>query len=135
MRAFRVPSSASAAAVWTRYAEPRHWSEWAPHVRGAWGLAGADGRVRAGARGAVRLLGVLPVPARITAVDPGRSWSWRVGPVAMRHAVEPRPAGGCTIVLELSAPGALEAALAAGYGPLVVVLLGRLAARAAASDT
>jgi len=102
---------------------PQEWSSWAPHVRGAWGLG--DGEVRLGARGYARLLGVVPIPAQITAVDPGRSWTWQVGPVEMVHRVDPA-AEGCTVAVEISAPAPIEAALRIGYRPLVDRLLGRL---------
>jgi hypothetical protein len=100
-------------------------------VRGAVGLG--DPEVRAGARGFVRLAGVVPVPARILAVSPGRAWEWRVGLVEMRHAVDPRP-DGCEVRLELSAPGPLEVTLGASYGPLIALLLRNLA-RVAAGES
>ena len=102
---------------------PQEWSSWAPHVRGAWGLG--DGEVRVGARGYARLLGVVPIPAQITAVDPGRSWIWLVGPVEMVHRVE-STADGCAVAVEISAPAPIEAALRIGYRPLVDLLLSRL---------
>ena len=111
------------ARAWELIARPQEWSRWAPHVRGAWGLG--DGEVRVGARGYARLLGVVPIPAQITAVDPGRSWIWQVGPAEMVHRVDPT-AEGCTVAVEISAPAPIEAALRIGYRPLVELLLGRL---------
>lgn len=126
--------AAPPAVAWDLLARPGRWAEWAPHVRGAWGLAGEDGRVRAGARGAARLLGALPVPALVTAVDPGRSWTWRVGGViAMDHRVAPSAGQGSVITVTLAAPGPLESVLARTYGPLVGVLVARLA-RVAEAD-
>lgn len=109
--------------AWELIARPQEWSRWAPHVRGAWGLG--EGEVRVGARGYARLLGVVPVPATITAVDPGRSWTWQVGPVEMVHRVD-RAAEGCTVAVDISAPAPIEAALRIGYRPLVELLLSRL---------
>jgi hypothetical protein len=96
-------------------------------VRGAWGLGVPE--VRDGAAGAARVLGVLPLPARITGKRTGRSWTWRVGLglVEMVHRVEPRPAGGCVVAVDLIAPRPLERALALAYGPLIEVSLRRLA--------
>jgi hypothetical protein len=111
------------ARAWELISRPQEWSSWAPHVRGAWGLS--DGEVRVGARGYARLLGVVPIPATITAVDPGRLWTWQVGPVEMIHRVEPT-VDGCTVAVEISAPAPIEAALRIGYRPLVELLLGRL---------
>ncbi len=113
-------SAADPAAVWPLLARPDRWHEWAPHVRGAWGLGHPE--VRAGRRGFVRLLGVVPLPARVETVDTGRSWSWRVGPLRLRHQVLPQPEGS-TVVMVVDAPAALEWA----YAPLVGLLTRRLA--------
>ena len=115
--------SGDPARAWELMSRPQEWSSWAPHVRGAWGLG--EGEVRVGARGYARLLGVVPIPATITAVDPGRSWTWEVGPVEMVHRVDPT-AEGCSVAVEISAPAAIEAALRIGYRPLVDRLLSRL---------
>ena len=127
MLRYEAESTADADAAWALLAQPRRWHEWAPHVRGAWGLG--DDEVRAGARGAARLLGVVPVPAVVTDKQEGRSWTWRVGPVDMVHAVRPDD-GGCEVAVELHAPAPVEALLARTYGPLCGVLVQRLAARA-----
>ena len=121
-------SQGDPAAAWELIASPARWHEWAPHVRGAWGLG--DPMVEQGRRGWVRLLGVVPVPARITEVQAGRSWAWQVGPAWMNHRVEPGP-DGCLVAVDISAPGPLEAPLRAFYSPLVERLLARLADRAA----
>lgn len=118
-------TTASPDAVWPLLARPARWHEWAPHVRGAWGLG--DPEVILGSTGAARLLGVVPVPATITAKVPGRSWSWRVGPVELAHRVEPRPGGGSAIVVELRGPRVLEAVMRATYGPVVGPMVRRLA--------
>jgi hypothetical protein len=119
-------SDADPAIAWALLARPREWPAWAPHIRGAWGLG--DPEVELGRRGAARLLGVVPVPAHITAKKPGRSWTWRVGVVDMEHAVEPDAGGGCTVALTLSAPAAVEQALRITYGPIVARLTRHLAA-------
>ncbi len=131
MLSYRAQSSASPAAAWALIARPARWSDWAPHLRGAWGLG--DPEVRNGSRGAARLLGAVPVPATIIAKTEGESWTWRVGPVTMVHAVRPI-AAGCEVVVEMRASRALEAALAITYGPLVAALVRRLAAVAARSE-
>ncbi len=117
-------STATPADAWALVARPDRWSSWAPHVRGAWGLG--DPEVVQGARGAARLLGVVPVPAHITEVLPGRSWTWNVGGVRMVHAVEPDPEG-CVVVVELHAAAPVEAVLRRSYGPVVAALVARLA--------
>src|SRR5215210_7417216 len=127
MRSFAVDTDAPPTGMWRLMARPDQWATWSPHVRGAWGLG--DPEVREGARGAARLFGLAPVPAVITAVVPGRSWTWRVGPVEMTHRVEPG-----RVAIDLSAPGPLEPALAAAYGPVITWALRRLARSAATSS-
>ena len=123
MRTFTADSDARPDAVWALLARPGEWSAWAPHVRGTWGLGSPE--VREGAFGFARLLGVIPVPARITATSE-YAWAWRVGPMTLVHRVEPR-ARGCTVAIDLRAPGPLEPALAATYGPVIQLMLNRLA--------
>ncbi len=105
--------------AWALLARPDAWSAWAPHVRGAWGLG--EPEVRQGAVGAARLLGFVPVPAKITEKS-ARSWTWRVGPALMTHRVT-----GNVVAIDLSAPGPLEPVLAATYGPVIQVMINRLA--------
>jgi hypothetical protein len=121
---YRADSAATAERVWELLARPERWSEWAPHVRGARGLGSPE--IEPGARGAVLLLGALPVPARITGKRRGRSWSWQVGPVEIEHRVEPR-AGGCSVIVELRAPAPVALPLRVTYGPLVAALVRNLA--------
>jgi hypothetical protein len=127
MRTWTAASDAEPEDAWALLARPDAWSTWAPHVRGAWGLGSPE--VRKGAVGAARLLSVIPVPAKITAKS-GRSWTWRVGPVQLEHRVVPAP-GGSLVTIELRAPGPLEGALAATYGPVIQLMLNRLARVAA----
>jgi hypothetical protein len=117
-------SQASTAEAWALVSEPERWHEWAPHLRGAWGLGRPE--VEQGRSGAARLLGVVPVPAKITQKKPSRSWAWRVGPVTMDHVVRAAP-GGCEVAVEISAPAPVETALRLSYGPLVSVLVRNLA--------
>ena len=121
---YEALSAARAAKSWALIAQPRRWSAWAPHVRGAWGLG--EPEVSKGARGYVRLFGVVPVPARITAKRAGRSWTWRVGMLTLVHRVEPRGRGSL-VAIDIEAPGALEPLVRASYGPVVGVLVRRLA--------
>jgi hypothetical protein len=127
--AYRARSESEPETAWALVARPSRWHEWAPHLRGAWGLG--EPEVVPGARGAARLLGVVPVPAVVTEKRPGESWTWRVGPVSMVHAVH-RRRSGCEVAVEMHASPALEAALALSYGPVVALLVKRLAAVAAA---
>ena len=59
------------------------------------------------------------------AKDPGRSWTWQVGPIRIRHRVAVRevPAAGSLVAGDLEAPRAVEALLRVTYGPLTQVLM------------
>lgn len=113
-------AAAAPEAAWALMARPDRWSTWAPHLRGAWGLGSPE--VEAGRRGAARLLGVVPVPARVDSVVAGREWTWTVGPVRLVHAVEPT-VDGCIVSMTIDAPGPIEAA----YAPVVQLFTRRLA--------
>ena len=124
MLTYEADSRAAPAAVWALMAEPGRWHRWAPHIRGAWRLG--DPEVQVGRRGLVRLFGAPVVPARITRKRAGRMWAWKVGPVELTHRVDPGPAGGSTVGVDIAAPRSVEAALRATYGPLVQMLVRRL---------
>lgn len=132
MLTYEAESEAPPDDAWRLMARPGLWSRWAPHLRGAWRLG--EPEVRPGARGAARLLGVVPVPATITgksASGPTRWWSWRVGPVELIHRVGPRAGGGSVVGVDMRAPAPIEAALRVSYGPVVQVLVRNLARVAA----
>jgi hypothetical protein len=124
MLTYSAQSSAPAERAWELFARPDRWSQWAPHLRGAWGLGSPE--VEPGRHGLVRLLGLVPIPATITTKRPGRSWSWRVGTVDMIHRVVPRP-DGCEVRVEINAIPPIEAVLRATYGPVIELLLRNLA--------
>ena len=128
MRTFSAISAAQPEAAWELLSRPAEWHAWAPHLRGAWGLG--EPEVEFGRTGAARLLGVVPVPARIVGKREQREWTWSVPPgVTMVHRVEPHPDGSEVSIL-LRAPEPLESILAAAYGPVIRATLMRLAARA-----
>jgi carbon monoxide dehydrogenase subunit G len=81
-----VRTEAAPAEVWSLLAEPARWHEWSPYVRGAERLG--EPQVEAGAKGKVVLLGGVRLDAEILAVVPGRSWTWQVGGLRVRHEVE-----------------------------------------------
>jgi hypothetical protein len=132
MRTYEAASTAPPEVAWALMARPGRWHEWAPQLRGAWGLG--EPEVRAGSLGAARLLGALPLPARVTDKQPGRAWTWRLGlgVVELVHRVEPQggEGEGSVIAVDLLAPGPLEPVAAAVYGPVVSFTLERLAREA-----
>jgi hypothetical protein len=134
---FAADSAAAPEVAWRLIAEPPAWPRWAPHIRGARGLGAPE--VEPGRHG-VAFVGIgfggigVPVPVHIVGKAPGVSWAWQLGPARFRHAVDPLPGGGCRVLVEVSAPAALEGALRFSYGPLIAVLVRNLARVAAASD-
>lgn len=125
MLRYEARSAADPATAWSLVAEPARWHEWSPHVRGAWGLG--EPEVRRGARGAARLLGVVPVPAKVTAVADGHSWTWAVGFMELDHRVDPDGTGGSIVGVDIRAAPAVETVLRFTYGPVVAVLVRNLA--------
>lgn len=127
MLRYDARTSADPATAWSLMSEPGRWHEWSPHVRGAWGLG--EPEVQRGARGAARLLGVVPIPAKVTAVADGRSWTWAVGFMQLDHRVEPDPdgSGGSIVGVDIRAAPAVEAVLRVTYGPVVSLLVKNLA--------
>jgi hypothetical protein len=114
--------------AWRLLSRPNMWREWAPHMRGAIGLGRPE--VRTGTIGFAMLGGLLPLPAAVTDKRTGRSWTWRVGLIRVEHRLRREPEGGCEIEMRLSAPQPIEAALAVSYGPLMGLLVKRLAFKA-----
>jgi hypothetical protein len=115
--------TATADEIWSRYADVRRWSQWAPQIR----RVDADGdTLRAGLSGTVRPLVGPGVRFVVEDVDAAaRTWAWRVrlGPVGLVrmhlvHGVEP---DGSTW---LRVTGLLP--VVAGYLPLARFALGRL---------
>lgn len=129
MLSYEARSPAPPAVAWNLMARPARWHEWAPHIRGAWGLGAPE--VQVGRRGMARVLGAPVVPARITRKRAGTLWAWKVGPVELVHRVEPVAGGGSLVAVDIEAPAPLEAGLGVTYGPLVQVLMNRLARVAA----
>jgi hypothetical protein len=126
MLRYNASSDAPSNELWPLLARPERWPEWAPHLRGAWGLGWPE--VKPGATGAARLFGFMPVPATIVRKRHGRSWAWKVGPVEMDHRLVPTQRG-TDVEVTLKAPRPVELALAATYGPVMKLALRRLATR------
>lgn len=110
---------ATAPSAWAAFARYEHWPTWGPSVTA---VEPASGELAAGDRGRVRTPVGGWVPFRIRSVDPGRSWSWEVGPgiPATTHRVEPLGPRRTRLVFEV-------AWWAAPYTVVCWVALGRLA--------
>ena len=84
MLSYEARSTASTAAAWALLARPARWTEWAPHVRGAWRLGRPE--VREGALGFARLSAPCPFrrgsrPRSLAAPGPGAwpAYAWSTG--------------------------------------------------------
>ncbi len=99
----RATGPIDATTAWRRYAEPRLWSAWAPHIRG---VNYVPARLHTGEGGEVIGPLGLRVPFRIDAVDEeARTWSWTVWlrargltlvTVDLAHGVEAQGLGSTT---------------------------------------
>lgn len=107
--------------AWAAFARYEHWPTWGPSVTA---VEPAHGEVAVGRTGRVRTPVGGWLPFTITAVDPGRRWSWHVaGLPATAHRVEPDGPTRCWLVFEVPW-------WAAPYALVCRVALGRLAATA-----
>ncbi|HEY0280534.1 MAG TPA: hypothetical protein VGC32_19880 [Solirubrobacterales bacterium] len=82
-----------------------------------------------GAVGSVLLRGGVKVGAEILEVLPGRSWSWRVKGLLIRHEIEPTPGGTCLSMIP-EGDGPLWSPIALAYS-LPTALIARNVARLA----
>lgn len=122
-----METEASPAEVWSLLAEPARWHEWSPYVAGAEGLG--EPEVEAGAVGAVVLRGGMRIGAEILEVVPGRSWTWRVKGLEVRHEVETTPRGA-RLAMTPSGSGPIWSPFAIAYR-LPTALIARNIARVA----
>ncbi len=114
---------APAEKLWALVARPERWHEWSPYVRGAEGLGSPE--VEAGAKGRVFLRGGIGLPAEVTEVDPGRSWSWKVGGIVVHHIVTPT-ANGSHLAMPVEAAGRAWTPAARLYAPVVGLIASRI---------
>ena len=63
------------ATVWAVYCDVAHWSEWTASVEHAVALDGPE--LMVGARFAIKQPRLPKLVWEVTAVDPGRSWTWQ----------------------------------------------------------
>ena len=99
--------------VWSVMSDAERWHEWTPSVRSIRRLD--TGPLRLGSQALVRQPKFPPAVWTVTAIEPGRSFTWRSGAPLMwvygTHSVAPAPAG-TRASLELHYEGPLGALLA-----------------------
>lgn len=108
MRRFEITTdiAAPAARTWIVMSDPARWHEWTPSITSV-RLFG--GRLVPGARALTRQPGLPPAFWKVTAVVPGRSFTWEsVAPglrVVAHHQVDPAGAGSrATLRIEMHGP-------------------------------
>ena len=103
-----VEIAAPPATVWAVMADAERWHEWTPSVRSIRLLD--DGPLRVGSRALIRQPKFPPAVWKVTALDPGRSFTWKSGApsvwVHAHHSVVPIP-GGARATLKLRYDGFL----------------------------
>ena len=87
--------AAPAERVWQVMSDTNRWHEWTPSVTSVKRLG--DGLFAVGSRALIRQPKLPPAVWKITAIEPGRSFTWvSIGPgirLVGHHGVEPRGAG------------------------------------------
>jgi carbon monoxide dehydrogenase subunit G len=106
MRNFKVTTDIAAPTerVWQVMSDVEHWHEWTPSVISVKQLGG--GPFTVGTRAMIRQPKFPPALWKVTAIEPGRSFTWvSAGPgfrAVGHHAVEPSAAGSrATVSLDL----------------------------------
>jgi hypothetical protein len=81
--------------VWSAMADAERWPEWTPSVTSIRLLDG--GELRVGNRALIRQPKFPPAVWRVTALEPGRSFTWKSGAplmwVCAHHSIDPTRAG------------------------------------------
>ena len=118
-----VDCSAPPERLWELVAKPDQWHRWSLYVRGAEDLGSPE--VEEGAKGRVVLRGGIRLPVEITFVDPGRSWSWRIGGIVVHHIVT-STAEGSRLEMPVESSGLAWTPAAALYAPVVALITRRI---------
>jgi hypothetical protein len=86
-----VDIAAPSEVVWAIMADVQRWHEWTPSVRSIRRLDA--GPLRVGSRALIRQPGFPPAMWKVTALEPGRSFTWKSGAPGMwvyaTHSVAP----------------------------------------------
>lgn len=111
-------TSATAAQVWARYVDVATWSQWNAGVA----AVSLDGPFAAGTTGTLTPPGGEPLPFRIVAAEPGRSYTSETNiaetvTLRSRSVLTPLPAGGTRISQHSELVGPAAGYFAASFGP------------------
>ena len=110
-----VEIDASPEKVWAVMTDVERWPEWTASVDRAERLD--DGPLRVGSRARLKQPGFPPVVWEVTALEPGRSFSWTAKNVGItstgEHRISPHASGRVMVNLSLRQQGRLAPLLAA----------------------
>jgi uncharacterized membrane protein len=108
-----VDIDAPAETVWSVLTDVERWHEWTPSVRSIRRLD--RGPLAIGSRALIRQPKLLPAMWKVTALEPGRSFTWKSGLPLMwvhaRHSLTPSD-GGTRATLHLRFEGAIGRVMA-----------------------
>ncbi|OBH54732.1 polyketide cyclase [Mycobacterium mantenii] len=97
--------------VWEVFTDVEHWPDWTASVTSLTGLDGPG--LAVGRRFAIKQPGMSKLVWKVTAIDPGTSWTWvQSSPgvrVTARHHVVARPGGRTLVRQQLDQRGVLGA--------------------------
>ncbi len=103
--------------VWEVLQDVERWPEWASTVTSVRRLD--DGPLALGSRARIEQPRIPPTEYEVTALDPGRSFTWTArGPgvrTTARHALEPRDAGRTRVTLSVEQSGPLGVVMGRFY--------------------
>ncbi|MGH3999242.1 MAG: SRPBCC family protein [Pseudonocardiaceae bacterium] len=111
-------TSATAAQVWARYVDVATWAQWNAGVA----AVSLDGPFAAGTTGTLTPPGGEPLPFRIVAAEPGRSYTSETHiaetvTLRSRSVLTPLPTGGTRISQHSELVGPAAEYFAASFGP------------------
>ena len=90
---------ASSNRAWELLTDTYTWKEWGPTVLG---VQSSDRHIKKGSHGRVKTALHFWVPFRITDLESGMYWSWRIfGINATGHRVEPLDQSSCRLVFQV----------------------------------
>ncbi len=115
-----VTIDAPADVVWAVYTDVERWPEWTRSVRSCTYVRGSA--IVVGAQVRIVQPKLLPATWEVTAVEPGRSWTWDARSPGVRtsatHVLEAPDARTTRALLTITQQGALSAVIGRAYGRL-----------------
>jgi hypothetical protein len=103
----RFSTRAGPAATWAHLSRVTAWPSWARHIERV--TLDPPGELTAGSRGRIVLRPGVPTSFAVTALEPGRSWSWRGSFLGTTldydHVVAAGAPGGATVTFAIDGSG------------------------------